>query len=302
MNLRLHSFREGDRGEYLTQYVLSALGISVPVPRQEDIGIDFHCTLAKPMQDNKIIFDSPYLVQAKNINELKEGILFGDFTKSKQHKSYEVDWLFSQEMPLFITGADMDEHRIHIYNTIGIWVAYLQSDSCAQILLKPTLPGESNPRIEGHGPIEVTELENIRDGKRWIIPLGLPIASIHINDLTDKNKVEVFKQILKCSIEIDKKNIMYRNLGIPHTIWFTKIITNDISKYQHGGMYASKRGLYKGNDKLLEAFIPLFISMAYNYKINDMKKEFNSLKEIATLIDKDKIPSWMMVNINELFP
>ena len=40
-----YPFRQGNRSEYLALYILSALGISIYVPRTEDIGVDFYCSL-----------------------------------------------------------------------------------------------------------------------------------------------------------------------------------------------------------------------------------------------------------------
>jgi hypothetical protein len=42
--LLLDSFYQGNRSEYLAQYILSALGVAVKVPHEEDIGVDFNCT------------------------------------------------------------------------------------------------------------------------------------------------------------------------------------------------------------------------------------------------------------------
>jgi hypothetical protein len=39
-------FRRGDRSEYHALHILSALGIAFYVPRTEDIGVDFYCSLA----------------------------------------------------------------------------------------------------------------------------------------------------------------------------------------------------------------------------------------------------------------
>jgi hypothetical protein len=41
---KLNSVRKGDRAEYITQGIFSALRYSVPVLRQEDFGLDFLCT------------------------------------------------------------------------------------------------------------------------------------------------------------------------------------------------------------------------------------------------------------------
>lgn len=39
------NLREGSRSEYLAQYVFSSFGTAVPVPHQEDTGLDIYCTL-----------------------------------------------------------------------------------------------------------------------------------------------------------------------------------------------------------------------------------------------------------------
>src|SRR5437764_3200901 len=41
------NFHEGTRSEYLAHYVFSSFGTSVPVPHQEDCGIDIYCTLTE---------------------------------------------------------------------------------------------------------------------------------------------------------------------------------------------------------------------------------------------------------------
>ena len=47
MSMHLYSFRQGNRSEYLAQYMLSALGLAVKVTTQEDVGIDFYCNVGK---------------------------------------------------------------------------------------------------------------------------------------------------------------------------------------------------------------------------------------------------------------
>ncbi len=38
---------EGSRAEYLAQYIFASFGTSVPVPHQEDTGVDLYCTLTE---------------------------------------------------------------------------------------------------------------------------------------------------------------------------------------------------------------------------------------------------------------
>jgi hypothetical protein len=44
---KLNTIRKGDRAEYITQGIFSALGYSLPFLRQEDYGLDFLCTLVE---------------------------------------------------------------------------------------------------------------------------------------------------------------------------------------------------------------------------------------------------------------
>src|SRR4051812_610807 len=41
------NFHEASRSEYLAHYIFSSFGTSVPVPRQEDTGLDLYCTLTE---------------------------------------------------------------------------------------------------------------------------------------------------------------------------------------------------------------------------------------------------------------
>ena len=41
------NLHEGSRSEYLAQFVFSSFGTAIPVPHQEDSGIDIYCTLVE---------------------------------------------------------------------------------------------------------------------------------------------------------------------------------------------------------------------------------------------------------------
>ena len=43
------NFHEGSRSEYLAQFVFSSFGTAIPVPHQEDTGLDIYCTLLEPV-------------------------------------------------------------------------------------------------------------------------------------------------------------------------------------------------------------------------------------------------------------
>jgi hypothetical protein len=114
--LRLNSFRQGDRSEYLAQYILSSLGIAIRVPREEDIGIDFYCSLAN-LKEGDLTFSSPFTVQIKSNSE---NVSYGGVDKKNVWKEHEIDWLFDQELPFLIGIADKEKHNIKLFITINI--------------------------------------------------------------------------------------------------------------------------------------------------------------------------------------
>lgn len=114
----------GDRAEYLAQYLLSFIGLPLPVLRQLDIGIDFVCNISKE-ENNILTFSHPFNVQLKVLNEItgetSSSIKYGGFNKKGEAKTYEIDWLFSQGMPLFIGILDSKNRTILLYSISSIW-------------------------------------------------------------------------------------------------------------------------------------------------------------------------------------
>jgi len=99
---RVFNWREGDRSEYVANFLLSAIGLVTPVPRQEDIGIDFHCALAD--QENGVLtFDYPFIVQAKSIGSPVVEVKAPDKYKHQTGVVPEhISWIFRQELPMFL--------------------------------------------------------------------------------------------------------------------------------------------------------------------------------------------------------
>src|SRR5713101_3331786 len=105
---RLHSFRLGDRSEILVQHLLAGVAFTTPVPRQEDIGIDFLCSLITGYNANKQLLKAgPFFsVQAKSSAE-----------KIVYEKPHELDWIRNQENPLLVCVADREAAAMDVYST-----------------------------------------------------------------------------------------------------------------------------------------------------------------------------------------
>ena len=58
------NFHEGSRSEYYAGLVLAAVGTASPVPRQEDTGVDYYCTLIEHEGQRWLVTDL-FTVQVK---------------------------------------------------------------------------------------------------------------------------------------------------------------------------------------------------------------------------------------------
>jgi hypothetical protein len=84
---RLTSYRQGDRFEHFARTILSALGLAVPVPREEDVGIDFYCTLGH--EDGSVTrFFDPYNMQVNSSSE--HSLMYGGTSASGDWKINEI--------------------------------------------------------------------------------------------------------------------------------------------------------------------------------------------------------------------
>ena len=189
----LHSFREGDRLELLADYLLSAIGITTSVKRQDDLGYDFHCQLA----DNEsgfLTFGAPFLIQIKSKSENNKIIYGGE----KNWKPENLTWLFRNEIPFLIGFVDKQNSSFEIYDTTGLWQVYnLNHDSCSMVEIAP----HPHQKGEMRENCKVTKLQQWNpeygDGYKYEIDLGNAIVSLDTKDILNPNLLKERKQILR---------------------------------------------------------------------------------------------------------
>jgi hypothetical protein len=218
---RVHSFRQGDRSEYLAQYILSALAITVPVPRQEDVGTDFHCSLLRRVGTNLQPY-LPFNIQVKSDNpDLREnGIRFGGLTTGGAWRSHEIEGLCQTDTPFLIGVVNKEDQRLDLFSTITryfVCVNWSGKGSPREVALIPYQPGG-----EVHlGSGELTDIEEKLDmpNTLWRIPIGQAIVSIPIADSENGDRCEEIKGILEPYLRMDQENAVFARLGLGHFNW-----------------------------------------------------------------------------------
>lgn len=292
-------FRQGARSEYLAQYILSALGISVSVPRTEDIGVDFYCSLAK-RNGNRITFYAPFIVQVKSSSE-KE-IFYGGPDSKQQWKKQEVDWLFSQELPLLIGIVDKKALTLKLYSTSNIWAARYSGGNTGQVILQPDKLDDKDGDVNAPSPISMPDWPSgIGDGKQWPVPLGPPLVFIAIDDVENEDKIEKYRIVLSHSINIEQENITYRRLQVHYSKWPHRFTTNTLEKFVYGIFFAANTAPGANTPEQLKSLAPIITVLAFNYKSQNKLPEIEKLKPIVKLIPESPELRAIKNKVPELF-
>ncbi len=276
------NLRGGTQSEYLAQYLLSALGLVVPVPYQEDEGKDFYCSVAK-QEGGNLTFDYPYIIQIKSTPQNDSDtflVSYGELNKKKEWKKYEKDWLFNQQLPLFIGIVDKRKTTLRIYSSSTIWFLYHDKPNCSKIHLSCRLIDSSN----NIGVPECLALadwpENSGDGFEYFVDLGNPVAILDVNTIWEKENDEYknIKNRLRATIYIEQNNIVYRRLGIPYFNWLL-----DIKKDFVGINYPYSQG---GN-LLSEHFSNILFAAAIAFRSSNENEKLKHIRELIRLLPRE---------------
>lgn len=218
---RLRSFRQGDRAEYLAQYILSALAITVPVPRQEDVGTDFHCSLLRGEGDN-LRPTLPFNIQIKSAGDtmLKDGIRFGGVTKAGAWRQHEINQLCQTDTPFLVGLVDLKKQSLDVFSTITRYFVLSNWHGTGlprEVALIPYDPiGEAHL---GAGFQEDLPVKADMPGKLCKLPLGQPIVSISIEESEDNRRCEEIKNLLEPYLRMDQENAVRFRIGLGYFDW-----------------------------------------------------------------------------------
>jgi hypothetical protein len=186
---QLKSFRCGDRSELLAEFLLSAIAFTSRVPRQEDVGYDFFCSLIQ--EDDKLLKTGAFFaVQAKSSSD---PVIY--------KKDYEIDWITNQENPLLLCVVNREALAMDIYSTWNLLGHLLKKAS--QIELIP------RARVEPWPGVEYKE----EDGAQKI-GLGPPIARISATQVFDNDYIAQVKTVIGEWVALDRENIVNRQAGM----------------------------------------------------------------------------------------
>lgn len=193
---RLRSFRLGDRSELLVEHLLAGFAFTTRVPRQEDIGIDFMCSLIYGEGEHLLKAGPFFTVQAKSSPQ-----------EIAYKEPYELEWIRNQENPILICVADRGATAMDVYSTWNLLCGIhggAKGGTVAPDCIK-LIPGATSEKWPG--------VRDPQDGTLEI-QLGKPIIRVSHEDIRDRDKTANIAQIVGDWIALDRMNIVNRHAGL----------------------------------------------------------------------------------------
>jgi hypothetical protein len=194
---RSRPFRLGDRSELVVQQLLTSIAFTTPVPRQEDIGVDFLCSLITGYGGPSLLKAGPFFsVQSKSSTDPIE-----------YKKPHEIEWITNQDNPLLLCVADRVAGAMDVYSTWNLlcgveggWKGQ-KVPNCIRLV-----PGKSHA-WDWRG------VEDQLDGSQDIL-LGKPIVKITHEQAFDEVATTEIAQVIESWIALDRENIVNCRAGL----------------------------------------------------------------------------------------
>jgi hypothetical protein len=296
---RLFSYRQGDRAEYLAQYILSAIAITVPVPRQEDVGTDFHCSLLR-REGNNLRPTVPFNIQIKkrNADILRDGVRFGGITDGGNWRAHEINQLCQTDTPFLIGLVDLENQSLDLFCTITRYFVLSKWHG-------PGLPREVamhpyDPVGEGHiGAGSQEDLAPMPDmpGKLTHLPLGQPIVSISIGESEDEGKSEAIKGILEPYLRMEMENAVCFRIGLGYFSWPLIIRPGEAMREMGAGL-ATQCAEDESVRRQVQVIARIVASLLMSYKLSGRKPEILAWEHILAQLPIQQEPEFVRHSID----
>lgn len=285
---RGYAFHEGDRSEYLVTSALSSIAAVVPIPRQEDYGLDQICALTC-REGSSLYIKEVFGVQTKSssVNQVP----YGGLDKERKWKEWEIIWLFNQNYPLMIASVDKKTWQIQLYSTNRMWrLRWKKGWSCQlNMLVKEDSKSLLVNDVGQYQHKEVIQsIEPCGDGQEWTIPLGPPVIDVKIRDLEEE---EFRKKIFDCLeywVQLENKNIIYHHLKVPFCVEVSNWKPNEIPNSNNTvPWYFSNTGEGMNINEIFSSIAPMIKSLVYNFKDQGQQNALKSINPFLKFLKEE---------------
>jgi hypothetical protein len=187
-----------------------------------DYGIDAFCHVRTPLDAISSAVGGTFGVQVRGPGE---DLQFGGTDKNDRWKGYEVEWLRTLAVPLYLARVSSDCIRIDLYSLWPIWLVLAQSSAPFQIVCRFDEPTEQ-PRVVDLRSAAPHE-KALGDGKVWSVPLGPPFLSFAQGQFGEPAFASRAVALMNLWLSVDRRNTVLAALGVRYVEGIKEWATND---------------------------------------------------------------------------
>lgn len=298
---RVFNWREGDRIEYLAEFLLSALGMVTPVPRQEEMGVDFHCALAD-QEKGVTTFGFPFLVQVRS---MVKPVVHLKAPKRYRHQKGVIpdhlSWMFRQELPMFLALVDKEEISIRLFSLSPVWFLYHDNENCpdcSSLRLVPRTDGNETGPVGP--PRRLGKVTSSPESYEYEVDLGFPVSSYSTKDTASRQTLSGQKNFLRLCIEYDLQSIVFSRADLPHFYWMAE--TDRDKEGPIPALYSKEAPRNAESLKNIYSFLgPSLIPLALRYKTDNRTELLGALRELFREMPANTIPPELQRALPEIF-
>ncbi len=292
---RLFNFRQGDRSEYLALYLLSGLGLVTQIPRQEDIGFDFVCSIAD-QEFGRLTFNHQYLVSVKS--KSSPNIDLAPPEGKENDVPHHIDWFFRLEVPLILCVVDKDVGSIAFYSTLPSWFIYYENRDCRSLSLVPRLSEETGSDVGR--PKKGALIGKAADMYHYDVDLGHPFAVFSHDDLANGARLKTIKERLRLALRFANLSILHARIGVPNFYWFAET-KPDCSKFTPAFFFRELPHDSGIQNRVFSEIAPTLVSLAMHYKEQANADLLTSVGKLLKLAPPNSIPDLVKDHLPEIF-
>lgn len=284
---RSWSYHEGDRYEYFVTYIMSAIASIVPVPRQEDYGLD-HVGFLTRQEGNLLYAEDAFSIQVKPEGGVSS-LAFGGL-KNGNWQVDQLNWLFGQSYPMLVARVNRTDWTLNLYSTAPMWQVKPFAGNPFQVTLEMDSPVG---KLDAWKKPVKAHVEGVRPdwsaGGSWTVSLGAPIVSLKDSDLHDAAFRRRIYGVLKFWLTLDQRNIRHRAQNIPCAELPRSWETNEVPALRdYVAWWYSNATPGFHQLPVMQTLTPMVISLALNMD-EQRDARIDRLQGIFSLLDSNNL-------------
>lgn len=212
---QLNIASRGMQYESFFESLFSEIATVVRVPRAYDFGIDAYCEVKIPLDSQSSTTVDLFAVQVKGGDS---NIVFGGRNKG-EWKRYEIDWLRTLSVPLYLARVDKKCTRVDFYSLWPIWLVLWKVRLPYKMVCSTLAPSEVQWQFDENMFVKYvsakdTHNDGFGDNRQWNISLGPPFLSLTMEKLRDDKYKSKVTEMLLFWMNFDRQTLIRYRLGI----------------------------------------------------------------------------------------